>query len=270
MQKNPILSIIILNYKSADFCDKCLQAISTFSPSCSYEILVVDNASHEIERWRELKEKWLKKLNVSFSALPNNIGYGKGNEYAIRKSHGKYFAIVNPDIEVLPGTFDGLLEYIKNHENVGIVAPKLLYSDGKIQDSFRLFPNFSDLFVKRIGILRHIFQKKMEHFLMWKIDLSSPIKVDWVVGAFFLARRKAWEEVGGFDPRYFLFLEDTDVCRSLWKKGWKVIFHPHFSAYHHHERLSDAKNIFSIFRNKMLQIHLWSAIKYFWKWKGKR
>ncbi len=264
----PELSIIILNYKSEAFCHKCLESIAKNTPSAEYEIILVDNASRD-GSLMNLRNKWKEKLPLRFVELVKNLGYGQGNEAGITLAKGRYIAVMNPDIEVHAGTFDGLLRYLKENEKVGLVAPKLILPNKKMQDSFRRFPSLPDMVIKRIGFLRKVFPKRIARFLMWNINLTVPTAVDWVVGAFFIARKDAWKKVGGFDPRYFLFLEDTDICRSLWSHGWQVVFHPQYSALHNHERLSETKGIFDFFRKKTVQIHAMSAFKYFWKWKGK-
>jgi len=263
------LSLIILNYRSEKFCHQSLLSIQKFPPSVLYEIILVDNASAD-ESFENLKKVWSETLPLKFLALPKNIGYGQGNAAGIALSQGEFIAIVNPDISVEKGVFDGLLDFLKTHEAVGLVAPRLLSPDGTLQDSFRHFPTFFDLFIKRLPLLKNIFAKRLQHFLMWDIDLEMPSPVDWVVGAFFVMRKKAYEAVGGFDPRYFLFLEDTDLCRSLWEKDWQVIFHPGFAVEHYHVRLSQGTSVFDIFRKKSLRIHFLSAIKYFWKWRGRK
>ena len=81
-----------------------------------------------------------------------------------------------------------------------------------------------------------------------------------------LLRRKAYEVANGFDDRYFLFMEDVDLCRQMWVNGWKVIYNPMVKATHNENRLS-AGGILSLFTKKTMRVHAASAIKYFWKYK---
>lgn len=261
------LSIIILNYNSVDWTDKCLTTIAKHKPKVSYEIVVVDNASKKDEL-KEIEKKWQKgeHKNIVFIQSPSNLGYGQGNELGVKNSEGEYIAILNPDIEVKEDSLDGLLDFMEKNPKVGLVGPKLIYPDTTVQDSFRRFPSPLDITIKRIPWLRAKCPKRMANFLMWDIDFTKPSEVDWVVGAFFVARRKAWLEIGGFDKRYFLFFEDTDICRMMWEKGWKVYYNPLFSAIHNHERLSDTTSAWDYLKKKTVRIHIKSAFKYFWKW----
>lgn len=252
-----------------------MHAISQFPPSCPYEIIVADNASFPAddqskEEWQEKLAKWQQKLPLKPLFFAENEGYGRGNNRAVAAASGEYIAIINPDIEVTAGALDGLLSYLQENEKVGLVAPKLLSPDGTLQDSFRRFPSLPDLVIKRVALLRKVFSRRVQRFLMWNIDLTIPTAVDWVVGACMLIRREAWNQVQGFDPRYFLFLEDTDLCRKLWKAGWQVVFHPSYSVIHAEKRLSDTKSIFDFFRKKTVRSHTKSAFQYFWKWKRQK
>lgn len=256
------LSIIILNYRAEKFCSKALEALAKHPFKGEMEIILVDNGSGDgsIER---LKQKWNQ---VRFVALSENLGYGRGNMKGVEIAKGDYLAILNPDVEVAARALDGLVAFLEAHKKAGLVGPRLFYPNNTTQDSFRRFPTFFDLIVKRVGFLRRFFGKRLQRFLLWDIDFSRPSKVDWVVGAFFVARRKAFLAAGGFDPRYFLFFEDTDLCRSLWNKGWEVWFNPLCSAVHHHKRLSDTAHPLDFLRKKTVRIHLASAFRYFWKW----
>jgi GT2 family glycosyltransferase len=93
--------------------------------------------------------------------------------------------------------------------------------------------------------------------------------VDWMEGAALFVRRKAIDEVGLFDERYFAYFEDADWCRRFWLKGWKVVHFPEATVIHYHRRESaDALWFLAPFTNKVSRIHISSAVKYFLKWKG--
>jgi len=265
---SPKLSIIILNYRSESFVESCLRSIKKFPPSCSYELVVADNHS-ETKDFHSLQKKWQDKKNfpISFLAFKKNYGYGQGNNRAIKKAKGKFIAILNPDIEVRKNTLDILLDFLEKNSKVGIVGPRLFYPNDKTQDSFRRFPRISDLIIKRIPFLRRTFHERMVRFLMWDVDFRKAIKVDWMVGAFLVIKRQVWQQLDGFDKRYFLFFEDTDLCRQAREQGVEVYFCPQATATHNHTRLSETKVLRDFFRKKTFRTHIFSAFKYFWKWK---
>jgi len=127
--------------------------------------------------------------------------------------------------------------------------------------------SFFDLVIKRTFLRRLPFLKKrVAKYTMEDFDHSKVRDVDLLVGACLLIPRAVYEEVGGFDERYFLFMEDFDLCREIRKRGYKVTYFPETSVTHNHKRLSGG-SIFKLVRRKVFWIHIQSAIKYFWKWR---
>ena len=262
------LSILILNFRQETLCARLLRSLEKFAPNFPFEILLVDNCSGE--------ENFLA-LQSAVRGLPNtfqrkvqllqtkkNLGFSAGNNFGLRRARGEFVAICNPDTEVfLPGTFERLVSFLQENEKVGVCGPKIIFSNGQTQDSFRAFPTIFDLLVKRTFLSR-MFKKRLAKFLLWEIDLSRPQKVDWLVGAFFVARRNALESCGNFDERFFLFFEDTELCRLMWAKGWKVFFLPHVCVLHEKHRLSGRTLLGEILK-KTFWIHVASGVKYFLK-----
>ena len=260
------ISIIILNYNSAQLTEKCLEKLYNHESHHPFEIIVVDNNSSQ-EGITNLTEKWQIKENISFILSPKNLGYGQGNELGLKIARGEYLLILNPDVEVFPRAIDTLVEFLDKNSDVGLVAPQLMYKDGTIQDSFRKFPKPLDILIKRTFLRKlKFFKKRLAHSLMWHKDPEKTEDIDWVVGACLLLRKEALKDIEYvFDKRFFLFFEDTDLCRRLWEKGWRVTYLPKAKATHYHERLSEG-GIFDIFRKKTLRIHIASSFKYFFKY----
>lgn len=262
MEQNPTLSIIVLNYRQKDFCDRCLQSIFSHPIAVPFEVIVIDNASGD-NSVEFLHEKWSTKARII--ANESNEGFGKGHNKAIKEAKGSYICIMNPDIEVHENTLNLLLEYLKTHEECGIVGPQLIYPDGTIQDSYRRFPTFWDLIIKRT-FLRPLFKRRMHHYLMHNVDQNKTQEVDWMVGAFLLISKDFFQALGGFDERYFLFMEDTDLCRKAWNEHRSVVYFPQAKAAHHHARLSGS-DLFTALFKKTFYYHIASAWKYFRKWR---
>lgn len=257
----PVLSIIILNYRSKEFCDKCLRSLFLHPIDVDFEIILVDNDSQD-DSITYIQERWGDK--VRYIQNERNEGFGMAHNIAIKEALGEYIVIINPDIEVHENTINTLLEYLKSHPQCGIVGPQLIYPDGTIQDSYRNFPTISDLIIKRT-FLRKLFKNRMKHYLMYDFDPKETREVDWMVGACLMMKKENYDKIGGFDKRYFLFMEDVDLCRSMWEAGFEVIYLPKAKANHHHDRLSGGKITQVIFK-KTFYLHIASAIKYFWKW----
>jgi GT2 family glycosyltransferase len=203
-------------------------------------------------------------------ANKKNIGFGAGNNIAIRKAKGEYILILNPDVAVLAEEITKLYTFIKENESIALVGPRLLNPDGSVQLSCFRFPTvFTPLyrrtFLKRVPKLK----AKYDHYRMLNFDHNKTIPVHWLVGGCMLFKKDAFMSVGMFDERYFMYYEDIDLCRSLWEKGFKVYYHPKSEMVHYHQRLSAEEGFIKSFSNKTLYYHLLSWIKYVQKYFGK-
>lgn len=256
------LSIIILNYKSKEKTLRCIDSIKKDDLSgLAHEIIVVDNFSEEnIEN-----ELLLKYPNINFIQSDKNLGMGGGNNLGIKNSRGNYTLVLNPDVYVRRGTIKGLYNYINHREDVGLVAPKLLNPDGSVQDScFRDYKFLTPLY--RRTFLGKFKKNHLDNFLMRDFDRLNTKEVDWIMGSCFLARRKILDEIGGFDERFFMYFEDTDLCRRLRKQGYRVVFYPHTEAIHDHSRESASQAWFlAPFKNRLAREHIKSWLRYIFK-----
>ncbi len=261
------LSIVIVNYNQKYFPRICLESLAKSKVNFEYEVVVCDNNSDD-ESLDFLKEAAKKKL-ITLVEPGKNIGYGAGNNLAAKKAKGKYILILNEDITVEPDTLQKLVDYLEKHQEIGILAPKLIYHNGEIQPSCRRNFSLLDLFIKR-SFLKHIwpFKKRYKRFLMEDYNHKSVQEVDLVTGAFMLMPKDLFDKIGGFDERYFLFMEDFDLCKKVQLTGKKVVYYPEVTAIHYHKRLSEG-SFLKLVLNKISWIHLISAIKYHWKWRKK-
>jgi GT2 family glycosyltransferase len=172
-------------------------------------------------------------------------GFGGNHNAAFRQSRSQFFAVVNPDIRIRSLDIDKLISPFVRQE-VAAVAPVVLSGSGEIEDSARRFPTLLR-FAKRV-VLR---QCKPDY-----IPSCVPYSVDWVAGMFIVFRGDVYERIGGFDDRrFFMYLEDTDICRRIHKDGWQVMLNPKVSVYHMAQR-SSHRNI------KHMRWHVVSAFRY--------
>jgi N-acetylglucosaminyl-diphospho-decaprenol L-rhamnosyltransferase len=146
-------------------------------------------------------------------------GYGEAVNVGARHTSGDFFAVLNPDIRFLSVETVPRLAHHFMHGQVGLVAPALQLLDGRLQDSARRTPTPLNLLFRR-----------------WIGDERGWVRrggdVEWTVGAFWLARREAWDVIGGFDERYFLYFDDVDICHRMRMAGWSVRFDPTQRAVH--------------------------------------
>ncbi|MBT3348819.1 glycosyltransferase [bacterium] len=263
--KNPIppaiqLSIVTVNFGSATKIRKLWSSLEKFPPEKNWEFIVVDNPTKSGDDGKILEKFFEKNERAHVIRLAENLGYGGGNAEGVRFARGEILAIVNPDVEILAETWTPLLHEIEN-KKTGIAVPVLETSDGKILENCRKFPSPIDL------IRRRLFGKNAtKNIRASGTERARAIDADWSQGSFWVLRKNLFEKLNGFDPRFFLFLEDTDFCRRVGKSGKKIVQIPAARAIHSPNRLSGGNLLKSLGR-KTFWIHLQSAAKYFWKWR---
>jgi len=261
------LSIIIVNYKSKTKLINCLTSIKAANLSeIIYEIIIVDNNSGD-----DLNDLVNNQINLKLLNSPKNLGMGGGNNLGIEAASGEYVLILNPDTLIKDQAILILLNYLKNNSEVGIVGAKLLYPDGSLQFSCSRFPNFFVPILRRT-FLGDYFSSLRDNFTMNDFDHNSIKPVGWLMGSCLLFKKEIKLLSGEifkprFDERYFMYFEDTDLCRTCWTKGLKVIYHPEAVVIHDHQRES-AKNpwYIALFKDQITWIHISSWFKYFIKW----
>ena len=242
-------SIVTVNYKTAEKVGELYDSLATYLVPGSYEFILLENNSGEGQN-KLLNKKFDQKKEVHLIALKQNLGFGGGYKEAVRFAQGEFLVLINPDIVLTSNILETLEVAIEQDSKVGIVAPQLMNADGSFQGNAREFPKVLDLLCRRLG--------KVKPRLL-------PGSVPWVQGSFMMMRRRFFIDVlQGFDARFFLFFEDTDLCRRTWVAGFKVLLLGEATAIHGVERLSGKG--FALTR-KTFWIHIGSAMKYFWKYR---
>ena len=252
------LSIIILNYKSKGLVRNCLKSVYRHTQELDFEVIVVDNNSCDGIK-EELKSDFSK---VKFLEAPKNLGYSAGNNLGIQEAQGKYIVIVNPDISLQENSFKKMYDFMQKNEKIGILGPCLVNPDGTLQYTRCRYPQFLMPVYRRTWLKRLKFiKKKIDYYLTKDKDYSSPSVCDWLFGACLFVRKKALDQVGLLDERFFLGFEDTDWCRRFWGNNYEVWYFPKTKLIHYPHRFS-RNNFFS----KSVRIHIASWLKYFLKY----
>ena len=241
-----------------------MQALERQTISEQIEILVVDNHSQD-DSIGVIRNRLTQLPHVKIIETPKNSGYGQGNTMGTGYAHGKYILIINPDNILQPTALELMLAEIEAYEDIAIVAPKLVHDDGTVRHSARSFPDLMDVIIKRIAP-HSMFRPRMNKYLQLKENPDQPRDVDWVVGACMLIRKSALEKVGSFDPRFFLFFEDMDLCRRMKNVGYRIRYFPEAIAGDRKHRLTDG-SLLSLVCSRSGRAHIGSALKYFYKWK---
>ena len=260
----PLVSAIVLNYCTPQHAVRCVQSLLGQTIADKLEILIIDNHSQD-DSIGVLRNRLGHIPSVRILEHPKNSGYGAGNTLGIRAANGTYLLIINPDNELKPNALELMVNAMEKDPTIGIAAPKLIQEDGTIRDSYRTFPQIIDLIIKRTFLHNH-FPERMRKYLQWDTDPTKIRDVDWVVGACLLMRKDFYLALEGFDLRFFLFFEDTDLCRRCWEAGKRVVYFPAAQGSDRKSRLSEG-GVLALLTKQTARIHLVSAMKYFWKWR---
>jgi len=265
---NPELSIIITSYKNPAVLRLCLESLKKNVLCENFEILVLDSATEESTEIL-MREEF---SGISFFPHSKNVGFAKLVNQGLKNAKGDFMLVLNADIVIEKRSVDILLEYLKNSPDVGVVGPKLINFDGKIQPSCFQFYTPLVILYRRTSLGKMKFaQKKINQFLYKNRDSEQSQEVDWLMGSAMMTSKKAFSKVGLMEENFgFLYFEDVDWCRRFWENGFKVVYHPYAKMFHYHGKgsasMSAAK---AIFLNKLTREHIKSGLKYFWKYLGK-
>jgi GT2 family glycosyltransferase len=223
------ISVVIVGWNAKHYLHLCLESLAKAPPSRSMEVFVVDNASTDDSvEMIEAKYPWVKLIKS-----PENLGFSKGNNVAIRQCRGRYIALVNPDVIVFPGCLDSLADFLDENPRVGNVGPRVFNPDMSMQSTCRRFPTLWNNFCSATR-LESLFKGKRffagEHMFHFPHDRT--LAVDVIVGCFSMIRRETFDEVGLLDEDLFMYGDDVDWCRRARNARWEVMFYPGGQAIH--------------------------------------
>jgi GT2 family glycosyltransferase len=260
------ISIVIVNYKSRDLTLNCLRSIKAADwSSLDYEIIVIDNYSADLS-----SDDLGPFSEIKYIMNGRNLGYGAASNQGVREARGKYIVIMNPDIVVARDTFIKLFDFMENNSYIGLVGPRQFNPDGTVQNTCFRWPRLLTPLYRRTPLGKtKLAQEDLDRFLYKDYNNDRPKEVDWLLGSFLFCRAQALRQVGAFDQRFFLYFEDTDLCKSLWQAGWRVVHNPGTWVIHNHQRQSARTPWYKFFIDKASWHHLASWAKYLRKWKGK-
>lgn len=261
------LSIVIIGYKNHRLVRQTLKGIARVSPSVAYEVLLVENdpSGATTAMAREFPE-------VKVIDERRNVGFGRGMNRGFADAKGRYVMVFNPDVVVMPGAFEKLVAYLDAHPDVGMVGPQLRNPDGTLQHSCYAFMRPVTVLARRLPFARRFrgVREHLDRYVMADWDHSETRDVDYLLGAAILVRRTALDTVGGFDPGYFMYFEDQDLCRRFWKAGYRVVYHPESSMIHYHRRETADGNFWQQLAHPLTRIQIKSAVYYFRKFRGEK
>lgn len=256
------LTFSIVAYKNYAQIINAVNTINKFTNNFSKEIIVVDNTEKE-ERKNYLKDiqKLASLANVILIVNNTNLGFGKANNIALKKAQGIFFVICNPDILLIENSFDKILPYMRKNTSIGAVIPKLIDKNHKIEPVYRRELTPYDVFIRYFHPF-NTFSKRRAYHTMQDMDFTRPFQVPFGQGSFLVVRTSLMKQLNGFDERYFMYVEDADLCKRI-NQVSLVEYFPYTSVVHLWEKGSH-KNF------KLMKWHITALYKYFKKWKYSR
>ena len=234
-------------------------AESFLNTDLKVKLYVVDNSPSPV-----LQES-IQDLPSFYHHTGQNLGYGRANNWGINQSDSsKYYLILNPDVFIPKGTLELLHKYMDDNPDIGLCCPRVLNEDGTTQYLNKRFPTVLDFLLRRFlpNKFQSIFKKRMDRFEMRDIGYDNICNVPIISGAFMFCRTRVLKDIGGFDPRYFMYFEDFDLSRKFHLSGFKTVYYPYANIIHKWERASH-KSL------KMAFTFVVSGFKYFNKWGWK-
>lgn len=201
-------------------------------------------------------------LHITYIGAEKNLGYGSANNLSLLKSKAKYHLVLNPDAYLAPDCLTIAIDYLENNKNCVLLSPAVYYENGERQYLCRKNITFFSQFLRALApqFIKKLFKNYLDKIEYLDHDYSQPIHdVPFLTGCFMLLRTKPTQEIGGFDERYFLYVEDADLTRRLLTVG-NTIYYPKAKITHSWARMA--------YKNRKCQWYaIASALKYCWKFK---
>ena len=220
------VSVIIVHYQVKDLLRNCILSIQKYFQGFDYEIIVVDNNSPNLD-WKVLIDEFDK---VNFIELKENLGFSKANNVGVKFAKGEYVYILNPDTEIEGNYFKEILDFADAQQNFGALGLRMHDAKGNfLPESKRSVPalinSFEKLFTKLNNDSKTYYRNDVA-----ETDIAE---VEVMTGANLLMKKSVYEEVGGFDERYFMYGEDIDLCFTILRNGYRNFYYGKYSILHY-------------------------------------
>ena len=254
---NQIHDIIasIVTYKNPP--EQVVEAAASFlNTHLNVRLYVIDNSPDD-----RMRKHWTDD-RVTYVFNGGNLGFGAAHNIALRTTiaQARFHLVLNPDVYFDYGVLEKLFTFASSRPDIGLIMPKVLYPDGSIQHLCKRLPTPSDLFIRRF-VPKFFMPLAARHQAQYEFrdkDYDSILSVPSLSGCFMLMNCTALAQVGLFDERYFLYLEDVDLCRRIHQQ-FETIYFPEVAIYHRYQKGS--------YRSPRLMLHhVVSALRYFHKW----
>lgn len=254
------LTITIVSYHNEEDVKKAVASIEEYTPkTISKQIYIVDNAESTLNKEGTgvavFEKLACRYEDVTYLPTGENLGFGHGHNYVLEQLDSKYHAIVNPDIILEEDAFSKLLAFMED-ESIGMCVPRLVDEDGNLLAVYRRDLTVWDMFIRMF--FKAGFKKRQAYHTMQDADYTKPFHVPFAQGSFLLVRTELFKQLGGFDERFFLYMEDADLCKRV-NQVSSLYYCPFATVIHKWEKGSHKSS-------KLFKLHVKSMIAYFCKW----
>ncbi len=254
------LSICIVVYHHDEDIIHALESLYQYTdPAITKTVYVVDNGEITEEEQEAFRKRIESFPNAVYRKIDENIGYGRGQNAVLCELDSEYHCIMNPDIVFCQDVFSKILFYMDENPRVGMVIPQILDENGERQLVYRKEPTVCDMFIRMF--CKGLFPRRIAEHALQGEDYTKPFQVPFGQGSFLVIRTELFQKIGGFDDRFFLYMEDADLCRRVNREA-SLMYLPDAAVIHHWEKGSH-KNL------NLFWIHLKSMKAYFDKWGWK-
>lgn len=253
------LSVCIIAYHNFDDIRVAISSLEKYtSNKIRKQIYIIDNGSENATKNEKEKiDNILSRYNdVTYIDAKENLGFGKGNNYILPILTSKYHCIMNPDVIFNEDAFSPIIEYLDNNSSVGMVIPNIVDETGNRVAVYRQELTIFDMFIRMF--FKNNFKKRQEWHTMQYEDYSKPFQVPFGQGSFLVIKTELFKRINGFDERYFMYMEDADLCKRV-NQVSKLMYFPGATVVHKWQRGSH-KN------KKLFKYHIESMRHYFKKW----
>ncbi|MBI5806353.1 glycosyltransferase family 2 protein [candidate division TA06 bacterium] len=233
--KNDI-SLIIVNRNVGELLSRCLDSIKA-AGGISYEVIVVDNDSTDGSQ-AMLARKYPEAKLIANS---QNLGFAAACNIGIKASSGKYPVLLNPDTLVEPGCLKSLFDFMESNPKAGLAGPRVHNPDGSLQPTIRAIPGYLNILFSRKSPITAIWPGNpgSSRYMLRGLPNDQPSAVPALAGVCLILRREMLEQTGALDDRYFMYLEDIDLCLTASNHGWQAFYVPQAGLIHHWGKSSE-------------------------------
>ncbi len=227
LNRQPQVSIIIVNHRSEKVLPDCLQAIAAGDYDFAVEIIIINNPPIETDQAIEIPGK----LTIKQIDTTSRVGFGAASNLGVSHAEGEFILLLNPDVILDSSAIRELYTALTEKAGMDIAVGRLIGPDGQFQASCRRFPTLSNLFLSRGSLLHRLFHTGDRSYTL--PDYTEVTKVEAAAAAMMMMPRAIFDKLNGFDESFFLYMEDTDLCYRVAQKRFNIGYVPQAGGKHY-------------------------------------